>query len=309
MRISVLSLSLFSLLFFLLPSLLVPGPAAAETLPPGTHTRKVTTPDGLVRDYLLHVPPGRARPRPLVIAMHGGGSNMSGLRELAGLDELADRDGVLVAYPNGVLRTWNAGGCCVFARALGIDDVTFLDMLIDSLVRAGLADPHRIHLTGFSNGGGMAYRYACERPGRVASVGVVSGALGTPCKPERRVPVITFHGTWDILVPYGGGGNMDLGSDTPFAPVEETIDFWRRINRQPPFGPPVLDEAWTQCRTTGPRHVAEVMFCKITGGGHEWHRGGGLIGVDLTPVLWDFFARHRRGFPAPPSPSPSQGSQ
>src|SRR5687768_12767725 len=124
MRSLILSLMLLSMI-------ICPLPAAAETPAQGTtHQRRLEVPGGLPRDYLVRVPPGPARPRPLVIAMHGGGSDMHAMRELTGLDELADRDDTLVVYPNGVLTTWNAGSCCVFARMLGIDDVAFLDELI-----------------------------------------------------------------------------------------------------------------------------------------------------------------------------------
>ncbi len=48
---------------------------------------------------------------------------------------------------------------------------------------AGLADPKRVYVTGFSNGAGMAYKMACEKPDKVAAIGVVEGALVTHCDP------------------------------------------------------------------------------------------------------------------------------
>ncbi|MFI0354589.1 alpha/beta hydrolase family esterase [Actinomadura sp. 9N407] len=276
----------------------VPAGAAAEA--PGTHERTLTMPGGWAREYLLHVPPGRTKARPLVVALHGGLNDMHYIREQTGLDEVSDKNGFLVAYPNGFMRTWNAGGCCWFARMAGIDDVGFLDALIDKLVRDGLADPRRIYLTGFSNGGGMAYRYACERAGRVAAIGVVSGSLATECEPRDAVSVMAFHGTADFSVPFGGGGNLDWNNENPFPSVISVMNFWRDLYRLSPLRRITLDTAKTTCRTTGRGPSGtEVEFCTIFDGGHEWPRGAD-VGVDpeveASPMLWRFFNAHvRRG--------------
>ncbi|MFC5749599.1 alpha/beta hydrolase family esterase [Actinomadura rugatobispora] len=273
-------------------------PAAADTPPPGpgTHERTLTMDGGWEREYLLHVPPGRTRtPKPLVIALHGGLDDMHYIRRQSGLDTVADGNGFLVAYPNGFVRTWNAGGCCWFARMAGIDDVGFLDRLISTLVREGLADPRRIYLTGFSNGGGMAYRYACERSSRVAAVGVVSGSLAVECAPRRPVSVIAFHGTADFSVPFLGGGNQDWNNETPFPAFTAVMDFWRTAGRLLPFDRITLGTARTTCRTTGRgRTGSEVESCTITGGGHEWPSGQVDPDVRASPLIWRFFSEHAR---------------
>ena len=59
--------------------------------------------DGLRRDYRLHVPPAASTgtPLPLVLNLHGATQN-GFLEELqTGMDNSADRDGYLVAYPDG----------------------------------------------------------------------------------------------------------------------------------------------------------------------------------------------------------------
>lgn len=268
--------------------------SATARLAPGSYTRSVTMDDGWKREYLLRVPPGKARPRPVVIALHGGLNDMQYIRDSTGFDALADEKGFVTAYPNGFFGTWNAGGCCWFARMAGIDDVGFLDRLIDTLVREGLADPRRIYLTGFSNGGGMAYRYACERSTRIAAIGVVSGSLAVPCEPERPVSLIAVHGTADPSVPFGGGGDQDWNNHVPFPPVQAVMDFWRSIDRLPPLDRIVLDAASTVCRTSlGAVRSSQVEFCTIFDGGHTWPDGTGK-GVAASPLIWDFFTKHVR---------------
>ena len=273
-------------------------PAKVKGIPtaPGTHKRKLDVGTVGHREYLLHVPPklrggtwrgGRpAEPLPLVVALHGGLATMQQMRELTGFDALADARGFLVAYPNGFMTTWNAGDCCGAAKIGGIDDVGFLTRLIDELTGAGLADPDRVHVTGFSNGAGMAYRLACERPGKVAAIGVVEGALVTPCRPDRPVSAMIVHGTADRSVPFDGGGRRDFNDGRPFPPVSEAVDFWRKIGRLPEPNKPVRGIGTCSATGEGARG-AEVTFCKIEGGTHRWPAGA-------SRALWDFFADHPR---------------
>ncbi|MEU8802026.1 PHB depolymerase family esterase [Spirillospora sp. NPDC048819] len=242
---------------------------APENAAPGTSEHTITMGDW-DRPYLLHVPPGRkpGRPLPLIVALHGGLNDPEYVRQQSGLDEVADEAGYVVAYPEGLLGTWNAGACCWFARWAGVDDVAFLDKLIDTLVEQGVADPRRIFMTGFSNGGGMAYRYACERSARVAGIAVVSGALAIGCTPDHPTSVLAFHGTWDPSVPYHGGGNMDAGVEFPFFSVQVTMEYWRWVNKLPALSWPVPGGP-DGCVGTGPGPLL-VALCTEQQGGHEW---------------------------------------
>ena len=86
----------------------------------------------------------------------------------------------MIAYPDGLDRTWNAGACCGPARDRGVDDVGFLDALVAALRRDdGVGD---VYAVGFSNGAMMSYAWACARPGALAGIGPVAGA------PDRRLP-------------------------------------------------------------------------------------------------------------------------
>ncbi|MFC5179796.1 alpha/beta hydrolase family esterase [Actinomadura harenae] len=250
------------------------------------------------REYLLHVPPGLAggtwrngrpaKPLPLVIALHGGAATMSMMESLSGFDPIADAKGFLVAYPDGFLTSWNAGDCCGPAKIGNIDDVGFLSKLIDRLNSAGLSDPGRVFVTGFSNGAGMAYRMACEAADKVAAIGVVEGALVTKCDPSRPVSAIVFHGTADRNVPFDGGGRRDINDDRPYPPVSYAMDFWRKHDGVPPLKPTALAarSGNLDCSSSGKDGVS-LALCKVVGGGHAWPKSA-------AAVQWDFFADHGR---------------
>lgn len=264
----------------------------------GTHKMKIDVGTPGHREYLVHVPPrlakqdfrdGRpAHPLPVVLALHGGADNMYGFEKKTGFDAIADDKGFLAVYPDGFAFTWNAGDCCAPARLAHIDDVGFLTKLIDKLTDSGLAAPKRVYVTGFSNGAGMAYRLACQGPGKIAAIGVVSAALAMKCAPSRPVSVMVWHGTADRNVPYDGGGHRDVGVDKPFPPVSYAIDFWRRNDRLPAPHTTVYAKSDTACRSTGRGDGGvEVVLCTVKGGGHRWP-------PEASSHLWTFFADHPR---------------
>jgi polyhydroxybutyrate depolymerase len=138
---------------------------------------------------------------PVVVVLHGLGG--TGADAAAGFG-FADVDGVLLAAPDGVDGSWNAGACCGPAHERGIDDVARLDALVADLVAHHGADPRRVYAVGFSNGGMMAYAWACGSR-TLAGIGVVGGARVTPCPDPGPVAVVAVHGDADRSVPLGGG--------------------------------------------------------------------------------------------------------
>lgn len=164
------------------------------------------------RTFLVHVPKNlEAANPPLVIALHGGGTNGKTMERFSGLSEASERYGFVVVYPNGSGRlkgflTWNAGSCCSYAEKHAIDDVAFISRLIDYMIKQYHIDPLRVYVTGISNGAMMAYRLAAEIPDRIAAIAPVAGTLTIdPGTIQAAMPIIHFHGTDDQFVPYLGG--------------------------------------------------------------------------------------------------------
>jgi len=95
------------------------------------------------------------------------------MEEVTGFSDLAEREQFIAVYPDGTgpadVRSWNAGACCSFALERGVDDVAFVDELLDRLIADYSVDPRRIYATGFLSGGMFAYTLAIERPERFAA--------------------------------------------------------------------------------------------------------------------------------------------
>jgi polyhydroxybutyrate depolymerase len=178
-------------------------------------------------------PPGTATPYPLIVALHSLHYDGTDPKANWDLDGLARAAGVAVVYPDGIGRSWDAGTCCDVAAAQRVDDVGWLRALIAHLSEKYPVDRRRVNMIGLSNGGMLAYRYACEHGDELAGVAVVSGSREVAdCHPAAPVTLVVVHGGQDGHVPYQGTTWSPV-LQTAITPVEESMAPFRAEDRCP----------------------------------------------------------------------------
>ena len=261
---------------------------------------------GLERSYRLYRPAslGRQMPAPLVIVIHGGFGSGSQAESSYNWDAQADLHGFVVAYPDGIRHSWNAGGiCCGPALRENVDDVGFLTSLINAVSRSDNIDPRRVYLTGISNGAAMAYRYACEGSYPIAAIGPVAGSFSFSCAGVHPMSVMAIHGLDDRHIPFAGGQGTKGVTKGSWNPVPASIDLFRAGDScEPPAiskAGPVKTEA-SKCA-----EGREVILVTVEGAGHQWPGGKarGIVqrilgadapstALDATSALWSFFRQH-----------------
>ena len=135
------------------------------------------------RTYVLRVPDGYdgSRPLPLVVAMHRYDGSGRDLESFFGLDPVADERGFFIVYPDGTVdamrrRFFNATDACCDFYGTGVDDVAFIGALVNHLESTYAIDPARVYAVGYSNGGFMSYRLACDLSPRFAAIVSLEGA-------------------------------------------------------------------------------------------------------------------------------------
>lgn len=285
---------------------------AASPLGPGDHNRSLKLGER-TRSYLVHVPPqyDPKRPTPVVLVLHGAGTNGGITVSFTGMSKKADQAGFVAVYPNGtglagLMLTWNAGG---FRKKQDgeADDVAFTRKVLDDLATIVNVDPKRVYATGMSNGGMMCYRLAAELSDRIAAIAPVAGTMAIEkYAPKRPVPVMHFHGAADKMVPFGGPD-----SRTPkflgFKSVEDTIKICVKANGCPEEPETVTlpdkaaDGTSVTKKTYGPgKGGSEVVLFIIEGGGHTWpgqQPAVGFIGkssknISANDLIWEFFKKH-----------------
>lgn len=254
--------------------------------PPAASSPTAQPPASERRPYELIVPPGVAdeQPLPVVLFLHGYGASSATFIGYLGIREMAARHRFVAVVPDGTpdsqgLRFWNASeGCCNFEHK-PVDDVSYLRDVIDEVEGRRAVDAKRIFVVGFSNGGFMAHRLACELGDRLAGIVSIAGAGrrdATVCRPKGSVSVLQIHGDLDRAVPYEGGKTLGRGEAEPHPPVRETVAWWAAhdgCSREPKEGAPMdlhpkLPGAETEVLRYEGCRSAKVELWTVRGGDH-----------------------------------------
>lgn len=254
---------------------------------------------GTDRTYRLYTPPDSqdAGPVPLLLALHGSGNTADSLVDASELDEAADAGGFIVAYPQAVGISWHAGFCCTSGRGDPAADIRFLDHLVSDVVASRRIDETRIYVVGFSAGGMMAYRLACDLAGRFAGVGAIAASMALEdCRPSRPVSVIAIHGTADDVVPYEGGRIMG-GATKPAPAATAVAERWAALDACPDARPAEVRGPVTIARWDGCAAGTNVRLVTVEGGNHNWFlpvHGPPNGALNATATLTEFFGLRPR---------------
>ena len=256
---------------------------------------------GRTRSFVLHLPPAASRgPVPLLLAFHGYRGSGAVLRESSGMDAQADRHGIAVAYLDGtgplnvMGLAWNAGTCCGRAQADDVDDVGFAAAVVDRLAERGLVDRGRVWAAGFSNGGMLALKLACERADLVRGAVDVAGSMpDMPCDPSRHVKVMLIEGSDDDELRHDLRTLRRQVRYFPFAAsFASAFRFWR--DHAGCTGPTLVTAApktivrtATECAPDG-----GAALVTVRGHPHAWPGGGRTWPLAPEPApQWDASAR------------------
>jgi len=266
-----------------------PSACPESPLPAGDHDIVIDHPTGM-RTAILHVPPGldANAPAPLIFNFHGFTMTAEGQVNFSGMNSLADEEGILVVYPQGLDNSWNAGACCGNSASGGVDDVGFVRALHAHLATQVCYDAKRVYSTGMSNGGFISNRLACEAADIFAAVGPVSAVNGMEtCNPSRPIPVIAFNGTNDLLVAYNG---------LLYQSVADSFSEWGARNGCEGAPVPGTMNGSASCETyEACADDVQVTQCTLEGMGHCWPGnpacvyGTPSIDLDANAEMWAFF--------------------
>jgi len=290
----------------------------------GTNINGSILAGGLKRTYLLHIPLtyDNTKSMPLLIVLHGGGGTGKNMVKLTmgRFDEISDKRGFVVVYPDGIEKHWNDGRnsekSSYRINRENVDDVGFIAALIDHLIKGMNIDPKRVYVTGMSNGAIMSYRLGCELSEKIAAIAPVAGSIPQnlllTCSPSRPISVLAINNVNDPLVPFEGGdvtGPYGLRKLGKVLSVSESVKFWVNHNKcstapvityepdkDPQDGTRIKKETYRNGKNN-----TEVVLYIIEGGGHTWPGGyqylnERIIGktsrdMNAAEVIWNFFEK------------------
>ena len=258
-------------------------------------------------------------PLPLIVLLHGFMNDGDIAESQYSLSTRVESERFLYATPDGNtnflgMGYWNGGACCDLFGS-GVDDSSYLRTLVETIKDRYAVDPGSVHFMGFSNGGFMTYRMACEHADLVASVLVHAGQSTldpAACAPSEPVSVLHIHSVDDGVIGFNGGC-IPFGGCYPSAP--DSVISWATYNgcagvlesNGPPFD---LDAAVAGNETTPSIYRAacargaEVEFWTQIGSEHSPDFYAPSLGESptdnrLAPLAVEWLLSHRKDVACP----------
>lgn len=253
---------------------------------PGVHSVNIAS-SGKTRTFEIFVPSGltAGAVRPAVFMWHGYGSTPQKVMGITQINVFSQTEKWFAIYPvgTGLIKGFNGAGCCPGATD---NDVQLAKDIIAYLTTNMCLDATRVYTTGFSNGGFMTNRLACEAATMFKGFAVHSGLIGNTftCTPSKGVPMLMIHGDADPTVPFNGNGQW-----LAFADVAA---HW--ISKNSCGGQENSRPSYTTDTTTCIRYDAcsknsvPFEYCSVMGLDHNWS-GNRNYDVEATAYIFNFF--------------------
>ena len=258
--------------------------------------------DGLDRYYLIYRPTFIANNNvPILFALHGYGSSAAFHKSYTQYEQIADQNNFIVIYPQGYKfesllanssSHWNVGAWTV---ASDIDDVDFIDTIIDLVSSKEQINQNRIYSSGMSNGGFMSYHLACNLSSRIAAIASVTGSMSretlASCSPNHPTSVLQIHGLEDAVVPYAGIEALGM------EPIDDVLTFWADANNCNPVRVIAVVDSFSNNNSAdyinyeSCENDVDVKLIRIPSMGHTWPDLNNF-NISATEEIWSFLSQY-----------------
>ncbi len=237
-----------------------------------------------------------SEPAPVLLSLHPFTSTGAAWESLSGLADAAFARGYVTITPEGSQPgpRWAVPG----GLDTGVDDIGFLDDLLDRVEDGACVDRNREFAAGFSAGAAMSQALSCALPWRMAAVAGSGGTnLTDLCPDSPPTDVLVMHGSVDPIAPV-------TGSEVVFAPplglAVDDVVATNAARAGCAADPDVLDpfpsvriDRYPGCDDH------RVEYWRLIGAGHTWAgtsnpllelvTGPTNTDISATEVVLDFF--------------------
>lgn len=260
--------------------------------------------------FIVNSPTSSPALKPAIIILHGGGGSADSAIKQTRFDEIADQQGFIAAFAQGTefrrgMYAWNTG-FLLRDQVKGVNDIAYLDKLINTLVLQHGADPEKIYMVGCSNGAMMTFMYATKRAHKLAAIVPIVGAMFSfDDKPSNPLPVMVIGGAKDMTVPITGGYSkkrfVKKNQSAPYKSMRETVQFWANNNSSATAQTSRRGSLIIKRYPETKNGAATISIIDLEGG-HGWpsnnssssNASGPIQSFDAANVTWNFVKKHSR---------------
>ncbi len=239
------------------------------------YSRQQFTFDGRQRRYLLHrpdAPDGR-----LLIGLHGATQRGSIMARSSGFADLPQAAGMTLVFPDAVDGIWRDGR----DEDDDVDDVGFIEALIEQLLTTYPLRDDAIFLVGASNGGFLSQRLICELEGRFRAVATLIATMGLRVFQHTFVDTIPslylIAGTADPIIPFAGGttpNSLMASANAAILGFDDLVQHWKQVggfhdcSRQRHTDTDGIQIVQALCKASNGQLLCATV---VEGGGHQWY--------------------------------------
>lgn len=297
---------LFSFLFLFLIS--CSNEDSAKTT--STNTERISKSikvDGKVRDYILHIPnkPEEVSPLPIVFVLHGGRGSPEEIEQITKFHAQKSPAEFVTVYPASKGKFWNDGRANANSK---INDVKFIENLVDTLMTQYSINEDAVFSTGLSNGGTMSVRLGCESSNIKAISAVASTAVKKvidDCSLNTPTSFMVIQGTSDPITNFNGVQKEKRKIVSHNYAINKFLSLnncsSKFTNKTIPDTSndktSTIIKRYENCKTE-----SKVISVVVKNGGHTWpgssqYRSRFLVGkisqdFNASEIIWNFFHRH-----------------
>ncbi len=239
------------------------------------YQRQQLTFDGRQRRYIIHTPEspdGR-----LLIGLHGATQRGSIMARTSGFADLPQASGMTLVFPDAVDGLWRDGR----DEDDDVDDVGFIEALIDQLLGSQPLHENAIFLVGISNGGFLSQRLICELEGRFRAVATLIATMGLRIFQQAYIDAIPslylIAGTADPIIPFTGGttpNSLMASAEASILGFDDLVQHWKQVGRfhacsqQHRTDTSGLEIIQENCHADSGQLLRATV---VEGGGHQWY--------------------------------------
>jgi len=229
------------------------------------------------RSVTVNLPDTLSNPAPLLILLHSASTSGAHQENYMHLGPVAKKNGIIYIAPDGMTnpegkRFWNASKSCCNRYKEEVDDVAYINSLIDEINAKTPVDPKRIYFIGHSNGAFMAFTFACKT-NKVAAIVAIAGAMDAEpdCAPSTPVSLLNIHGTSDKTIKIDGG----VMNNNSYTSAKGTVTRIALVNKcstpvitKKDFEPTIKGPETTVINYSCESHT-HLQYWKIANGSHS----------------------------------------
>lgn len=262
----------------------------------------VTSNQSIAREYMVYVPSSYNKNDsiPLILVFHGASGTAEGMIKTTDFNNKSDSSEFAVAYLNGAeiynlgknRQVWNAGNCSDLDN--NADDISYVGQVLDDISLKFNINQSKIYAAGFSNGGMMVHRLACDMSDRISGIAAVAGGLSQKyedCNPIRKIPILHIHGLNDLVAKFNGGVNVlntTISGCYIGRSIPDIMNFWKIKYNCSSDTEISYGFGKTVCLTSKDCD-SHLELCTITDGGHNWFVRDDF---NATDYIWDNFFKN-----------------